>query len=65
MRNLTIITAEIMPGKYDPMAEAYFFNTDRAFLYGQILADSGDYHSVELTDTNGNTWEIPANTKED
>lgn len=52
------ITAEICPGKPDPSAEAHFVNASRAGQYAQMLADSGDYTTVTLTDGDGRAWVI-------
>jgi hypothetical protein len=41
VRNLTVITAEILPGKYDPSAEAYFFNVSRAAQYASCRRSRG------------------------
>ncbi|MFV8049964.1 hypothetical protein [Mycobacterium sp. 48b] len=44
------ITAEILPGKQDPSAEAHFANGQRASQYARMLVDSGDYTGVYLDD---------------
>ena len=53
-----IVTAEILPGKPDPSAEAHFANGSRAGQYAQMLADSGDYLTVQLRDGRGDVWTI-------
>ena len=57
-----VITAEILPGKEDIMAEAHFANASRAGQYAQMLADSGDYHVVNLCDSHGKVWVISPST---
>jgi|1048.fasta_scaffold14699_6 hypothetical protein len=58
-----IVTAEVLPGKFDPSAEAHFANNSRAGQYAQLLADSRDYARVNLIDQDGTTW--PISPKED
>jgi hypothetical protein len=53
-----VVTAEILPGKPDPAAEAHFANGSRAGQYAQMLADSGDYSEVKLRDARGDVWVI-------
>lgn len=53
------ITAEILPGKPNPSAEAHFANSTRAGQYAAMLADTGDYTAVYLNDGH-TTWPLPA-----
>jgi hypothetical protein len=57
-----VVTAEILPGKPDPAAEARFVNGSRAGQYAQMLADSGDYSEVKLRDSHGDVWVISPST---
>jgi len=61
---MIVVTAQTLPGKFDPSAEAHFVNGSRAGKYAQALADSGDYHTVKLQDSAGTSWVIaPAVSK--
>jgi hypothetical protein len=40
------------------MSEAHVANASRAGQYAQMLADSGDYTAVTLTDGDGRAWVI-------
>ena len=53
-----VVSAEILPGKADPSAEARFANASRAGQYAQILADSSDYSAVTITDARGDVWTV-------
>lgn len=44
------VTAEILPGKPDPSAEARFANSSRAGHYARLLEATGDYVGVFLDD---------------
>lgn len=44
------VTAEILPGKPDPSAEARFANSSRAAQYAKLLQATGDYTGVFLDD---------------
>ncbi len=44
------ITAEILPGKPDPSAEAHFANGSRASQYARLLVEDGHYTAVYLDD---------------
>lgn len=51
------VTAEILPGKPDPSAEAIFTNGSRAGQYADLLTASGDYSGV-FVEVNGERFRV-------
>ncbi len=44
------VTAEVLPGKADPMAEARFANSSRAGQYAKLLEATRDYTVIYVND---------------